>query len=158
DGMIARRNRQCVENEESDRERGMDTDNPIFYRDGVTTTLTVERWSMGERTHYALKNNGKVDASNGDDMPTQVLVSAFPLLLHPPGPEQANVAIVGWGSGVTVGTTLQFPVRQVDVVELERATIDASRFFTEVNHLTYNLPQFPYVSTPRLAVLNNDGR
>jgi predicted membrane-bound spermidine synthase len=158
DGMISRRNNQCIESEESDREHGLGGDNPIFYRDGVTTTVTVERWSLGDRTHYALKNNGKVDASNGDDMPTQVLVSAYPLLLHRRGPENLDVAIVGWSSGMTVGTTLQFPVRHIDVIELERATIDASRFFTDVNHLEYNLRQFPFVSAPRLTVFNNDGR
>jgi spermidine synthase len=105
-----------------------------------------------------LKNNGKVDASNGDDMPTQVLVGAYPLLLHPRGPENLDVAIVGWGSGVTVGNVLQFPVRRVDVIELERATIEASRFFRDVNYLDYNLERFPFVSMPRLTVYNNDGR
>ncbi|MEI8258176.1 MAG: hypothetical protein WCJ30_21065, partial [Deltaproteobacteria bacterium] len=157
-GMITRRNNQCVENEESEREHGLGGDNPIFYRDGVTTTVTVERWSLGDHTHFALKNNGKVDASNGDDMPTQVLVSAFPLLLHRRGPENLEVALIGWGSGVTVGTTLQFPVHHVDVIELERATVDASRFFAEVNHLEYNLREFPFVTAPRLSLFNNDGR
>ncbi|MCC6877006.1 MAG: hypothetical protein IT378_22060, partial [Sandaracinaceae bacterium] len=33
--------------------------------------LSVERWGR----HLALKNNGKVDASNGDDMPTQINVA-----------------------------------------------------------------------------------
>jgi spermidine synthase len=87
--------------------------------------------------HFALKNNGKVDASNGDDMPTQVLVAGYPLLLHPRGPENLDVAIVGFGSGVTIGTALQFPVRRVDDVELERWIPDASRYFADVNHLTY---------------------
>ncbi|MDP3276058.1 MAG: fused MFS/spermidine synthase [Deltaproteobacteria bacterium] len=158
DSMIRRENNQCVENEPSDREQGLDDGNPIFYRDGVTTTVTVERWTVGENVHLALKNNGKVDASNGDDMPTQVLVAALPLLFHPRGPENLDVAIVGWGSGVTVGTALQFPVRRVDVIELERATIEASRYFSAVNHLEYNVPQFPFVQVPRLTILNNDGR
>lgn len=158
DGMITRRHNQCIETEEGDRERGLGDDNPIYYRDGVTTTVTVERWSLGDHTHFALKNNGKVDASNGDDMPTQVLVAAYPLLLHRRGPQNLDVAVVGWGSGVTVGTALQFPVRRVDAIELERATVDASRFFQDVNHLTYNLDDFPYVSMPRLTILNNDGR
>src|SRR5262249_31082985 len=37
----------------------------LYYRDGIGTTVSVERW---DKT-IALKNNGKVDASNGDDMP-----------------------------------------------------------------------------------------
>ena len=51
----------------------------LYYRDGLSTTVSVERWGR----HYSLKNNGKVDASNGDDMPTQIMVAALPLLLHP---------------------------------------------------------------------------
>lgn len=158
DTMIRRENNQCIENQPSEREQGLDDGNPIYYRDGVTTTVTVERWTMGQTAHLALKNNGKVDASNGDDMPTQILVGALPLLVHPRGPENLDVSVVGWGSGVTVGTTLQFPVRRVDVIELERATLDASRYFASVNHLEYPLRDFPYVQAPRLSVINNDGR
>lgn len=156
DGMISRRNHQCIESEETEGIPG--DDNPIFYRDGVTTTVTVERWSLGDHTQFSLKNNGKVDASNGADMPTQILVAGYPLLVHPRGPDNLDVAIIGWGSGVTVGTALQFPLRRLDVIELERATLDASRYFAEVNHLQYNLREFPYVSMPRLNVINNDGR
>ncbi len=126
----------------------------IFHRDGLSTTVTVEK--VGN--HIALKNNGKVDASNGDDMPTQVLVAAYPLLLHPRTPQGLDVAVVGFGSGVSVGTTLQFPVRSVKVIELERAIPEASKFFAEWNHLRYVLPAFPFVKMDRLEVVNDDGR
>jgi spermidine synthase len=126
----------------------------VYYRDGLSTTVTVERWGR----HYSLKNNGKVDASNGDDMPTQIMVAALPLLFHPKGPEGREVAVVGFGSGVTVGAALQFPVRSVEVVELERSTIEASRFFADVNHLDYATDTFPYVREPRLSVIDDDGR
>ncbi len=126
----------------------------VYYNDGLTTTVTVERWGR----HYALKNNGKVDASNGDDMPTQINVSAYPMLLHPRGPEDLDVAIVGFGSGVTVGTTLKFPVRRVDVIELERSIPEAARFFEDVNHLNYALDHWPYVQMDRLQIINDDGR
>jgi spermidine synthase len=126
----------------------------VYYRDGLSTTVTVERWGR----HYSLKNNGKVDASNGDDMPTQIMVAALPLLLHERDPAQLNVAIVGFGSGVTVGAALRFPIRSLQVVELERSTIEASRFFAEVNHLDYAFDKFPYVREPRLTVIDDDGR
>ena len=51
----------------------------VYYRDGLSTTVSVERWGR----HYSIKNNGKVEASNGDDMPTQIMVAALPLLFHP---------------------------------------------------------------------------
>ena len=146
----------------------------MYYYDGVTTTVSVEVWGR----HFSLKNNGKVDASNGDDMTTQILVAAYPLLLHPRGPEDLDVAIVGFGSGVTVGAALEFPVRRVDCVELETAVVDASVSFgqragapsdpdLDVNHLDYRSPVEPaydwtdpetYVDNDRLTIFNNDGR
>ncbi|MEZ4248961.1 MAG: fused MFS/spermidine synthase [Polyangiales bacterium] len=126
----------------------------VYYHDGLSTTVSVERWGR----HYAMKNNGKVDASNGDDMPTQIMVAAYPLLMHEGGPENLDVAVVGFGSGVTVGTTLKFPVASVDVIELERAIPDASKYFQDVNGLDYVLPEFPFVQMDRLTIINDDGR
>ncbi|MBC7174364.1 MAG: hypothetical protein H5U40_18100, partial [Polyangiaceae bacterium] len=91
----------------------------VFYRDGMSTTVTVEKFRFGP--HLALKNNGKVDASNGEDMPTQIMVAGYPLLMHERGPVGLDVAVIGFGSGVSVGSALQFPVASVDVIELERA-------------------------------------
>ncbi|MBN1652359.1 MAG: fused MFS/spermidine synthase [Deltaproteobacteria bacterium] len=126
----------------------------VFYRDGVSTTVSVERWGR----HYALKNNGKVDASNGDDMTTQIMVAGYPLLLHPTGGAGLDVVIVGFGSGVTVGAALQFAVRSIDVVELERSVIEGSRFFSADNNLKYSLQCYPYVKMRRLKIINDDGR
>jgi predicted membrane-bound spermidine synthase len=127
----------------------------VYYRDGISTTVSVERWGG----HLSLKNNGKVDASNGDDMPTQIMVSAYPLLLHPRGPRDLEVAIVGFGSGVTVGAALEFPVRHVDSMELEEAVIDAAlRFFSDVSHLKKQRATFPYLDHPRLRLFRDDGR
>ena len=126
----------------------------VYYHDGLSTTVSVERWGR----HYAMKNNGKVDASNGDDMPTQIMVAAYPLLMHRDGPTDLDVAVVGFGSGVSVGTALRFPVESVDVMELERAIPDASKYFQDVNGLDYVLPDFPYVQMDRLTIINDDGR
>ncbi len=126
----------------------------LYYNDGMSTTVTVERWGR----HIALKNNGKVDASNGDDMPTQIMVAAYPLLMHENGPQDLDVAVVGFGSGVSVGTALTFPTASVDVIELEGSILDASRHFADVNNLEYPLGEFPYVEMDRLTVINDDGR
>ncbi len=127
----------------------------VYYRDGISTTVSVERWGR----HLSLKNNGKVDASNGDDMPTQIMVSAYPLLLHARGPKDLDVAIVGFGSGVTVGAALEFPVRHVDSMELEDAVVDAAlRYFSDVSHLHKVSDRFPYLKVPRLSLYKDDGR
>ncbi len=126
----------------------------VYHRDGYAATVTVERWGR----QHSLKNNGKVEASDGNDMPTQIMVSALPLLFHSRGPEGLDAAIVGFGSGVTVGSALEFPVRSVDVAEIEPAVVESSGFFAHVNHLDYALDRYPYVKHPRLSVINDDGR
>ena len=145
-----------------------------YYYDGVSTTVSIERWGR----HFALKNNGKVEASNLNDMPTQVIVSAYPLLMHDDGPAGRDVVVIGFGSGVSVGTTLEFPIRRVDDVEYEPAVVRASTVFGrfegetsdlcfDVNHLVYRREKDPrfrwndpdtFVVNDRLKVINNDGR
>jgi spermidine synthase len=119
-----------------------------YYHDGIATTVSVERWGKT----LALKNNGKVDASNGDDMATQIMVGLMPLLFHPTALERPpRVAVVGYGSGVTIGAVTQFPIAHADVVELEPAVVAAgSRFFGPFNHH----PE----ADPRVRVIVGDGR
>lgn len=120
----------------------------LFYKDGIATTVSVERWGKT----IALKNNGKVDASNADDMGTQIMVGLMPLLWHPTALEKPpRVAVVGYGSGVTIGAVTQFPIAHADVVELEPAVVEAGdRFFAEVSHLPSK--------DPRVNVIIGDGR
>jgi spermidine synthase len=119
-----------------------------YYHDGIATTVSVERWGKT----IALKNNGKVDASNGDDMATQIMVGLMPLVFHASALDHApRVAVVGYGSGVTIGAVTQFPIEHADVVELEPAVVEAgSRFFARYNHE----PE----KNPRVRVIIGDGR
>ena len=119
-----------------------------YYRDGICTTVSVDRWSA---KHFSLKNNGKVDASTGDDMPTQISVGLLPVMLHPRASQiKPEVALIGFASGVTAGSILQYPVKRLDVVELEPAIIEASVYFEHVN----NRP----LSDRRLHMVTDDGR
>ncbi|MCI0489758.1 MAG: fused MFS/spermidine synthase, partial [Blastocatellia bacterium] len=115
----------------------------LFYREGITSTIAVQRQSG----HLVLKANGKPEASTAGDMPTQVLIGALPLLARR---QSDDVLLIGLGSGVTLGTIEQFPVKRVTCVELEPAMIEASRFFDDVN----NRP----LDDPRLRMVANDGR
>jgi spermidine synthase len=95
----------------------------LFYRDGPSATITVER-SGG---FLSLLVNGKVDASTAPaDMPTQLMLGHLPLLLHP---EPRSVLVIGLGSGITAGAAARHAVQRLDVVEIEPAVIEASRFF-----------------------------
>jgi spermidine synthase len=120
----------------------------LYYHDGIATTVSVEGWGKT----VALKNNGKVDASNGDDMATQIMVGLMPLVFHPTALQRPpRVAVIGYGSGVTIGAVTQFPIGHADVVELEPAVVEAgTRFFGPYNHH----PE----ADPRVRVVIGDGR
>ena len=71
----------------------------LYYKEGAAATVSVK--TLTGTTTLAV--DGKTDASNRGDMLTQKLVAHLPLLLHDAPRE---VAIVGLGSGVTVGAAL----------------------------------------------------
>ncbi|MFO0727195.1 MAG: fused MFS/spermidine synthase [Myxococcota bacterium] len=110
----------------------------LFHQDGIATTVTVEGAEDG--VGVSLKVNGKVDASDIGDMPTQILSGLLPLLVHP---EAQRVLVIGFGSGVTSGAVLEAPVKKLDLVEIESAVLEASsRFFAHVNHEPRKDPRF----------------
>jgi spermidine synthase len=99
----------------------------VYYRDGVGATVAVAR----SASHLTLIVNGKTDASNNPaDMTTQLMLGHLPLLLHHAPRE---VLVVGLGSGITAGAVSRHPVGAVDVVEIEPAVVEASRFFAREN-------------------------
>jgi spermidine synthase len=71
----------------------------------------------------------------------------LPLLL---APQIKNGLVVGFASGVSVGSMLQSPIESVECLELEPATINASRFFEHVNNLPLN--------DPRMRLIIDDAR
>ena len=99
----------------------------LFYRDGPTASVAVQRVDR----YVLLKINGKTDASTGaGDIETQTLLAHLPLLA---AERVDRVAVVGFGSGMTVGAVLTHSVREVDAFEIEPAVIEASRYFEPIN-------------------------
>ncbi|MCA9668448.1 MAG: fused MFS/spermidine synthase, partial [Myxococcales bacterium] len=99
----------------------------LFRSEGVNATISVRQFEEG----ITLLVNGKPDASTSTDMATQVVLGGLAALIHP-APRDVN--IVGWGSGVTARTVSLLPeVRRLDVIEIERAVLAASRYFHPVN-------------------------
>jgi spermidine synthase len=116
-----------------------------FYRDGASSNVAVVQ--SKETGQVSLLTNGHFDASSGVDMDVQVLLACLPLWCHP-GAKQA--AVVGWGSGVTVGEAGMFPVEHIDAIELEPAVVVAARYFDATNHR----PE----GNSRINIIANDGR
>jgi spermidine synthase len=105
----------------------------LFHRDGPAATVTVEREDSSSGSRF-LSVNGKPDASSGADLPTQVLAAHLPWAWATSGRYPVRrVALVGLASGMTAGSLLRHPLDRLDVIEIEPAMREASRFFEDVN-------------------------
>lgn len=115
----------------------------LMYKEGPTATVSVRRdWGI-----TSLAINGRTNASDREDMPTQVMVGQLPFLL---APNTRNAMVVGFASGVSAGAMLQSPLEALDCIELEPAAVEASRYFEHVNHSPLN--------DPRLRLIIDDAR
>jgi spermidine synthase len=138
-----RANPQLVQGTTGGQTESAATNRLLWYREGPTATVSVRQdWGI---TSMAI--NGRTNASDRDDMPTQVILGQLPVLL---APRLDNGLIVGYGSGVSVGSMLQSPLGALECVELEPTAIEAGRFFNHVN----NQPQ----ADPRLRLIIDDAR
>ncbi len=101
----------------------------LLYDHGTTGAVAVGRATTTGNLWLSI--NGKVDASTGDDMPTQVLSGTLPVAA---AGDPGEVLVVGLASGITAGAVLRSPaVDRLDVVELEPAVVRASRLFDAVS-------------------------
>jgi spermidine synthase len=115
----------------------------LMYEEGPTSTVSVRKdWDV-----ISMAINGRTNASDREDMPTQVMLGQLPLLI---APNTRNGLVVGFASGVSVGSMLQSPLESLECVELEPATINGSRFFEHVNNRPLN--------DPRLRLIIDDAR
>ena len=119
----------------------------LFYKDGLTATVTVTRDNQSENHDLYISTNGKIDGSSHYDMPTQRLSAHLPLLLHP-NPQQ--ICVIGMGTGCTAGSAGLHPVEQVTLIEIEEAMVEGARFFREHNHAVHE--------NPRVDIRITDGR
>jgi len=125
------------------QQRGPEIHQLLMYEEGPTSTVSVRKdWDI---TSMAI--NGRTNASDREDMPTQVMLGQLPLLL---APHLKNALVVGYATGVTAGAMLQSQIETVECVELEPATVNGSRFFEHVN----NHP----LDDPRLHLIIDDAR
>ena len=125
------------------QQRGPEIHELLMYEEGPTSTVSVRKdWDI---TSMAI--NGRTNASDREDMPTQVMLGQMPLLL---APRLKNALVVGYATGVTAGAILQSPIESVECVELEPATVNGSRFFEHVNNHPLN--------DPRLHLIIDDAR
>jgi spermidine synthase len=116
----------------------------LYFKEGLHAVVAVQKTSEG---NLALQVNGKTDASSRGDAATQLMLGHLPLLLHQ-GAE--DVLVIGLGSGMTLGAVERYPVKEVDVVEIEPAVVEASRYFNDFSGDPLN--------DPRANLIVADGR
>ena len=109
---------------------------PLFFREGASSNVFVSRDDAGVTT---LRVNGKIDASSGLDMITQLGLAYFPRIFQP---DARDVLVIGFGSGTTPGASLLFPDTRVTSWEIEPAVYEARSFFADVNHQPSENPLF----------------
>ncbi|HMF56225.1 MAG TPA: fused MFS/spermidine synthase [Pyrinomonadaceae bacterium] len=129
--------------DEPNQATGPETHKLLMFYEGPTATVSVrEDWGI-----RSLAINGRTNASDRDDMPTQVMLGQLPMLV---APRADNALVVGYGSGVTVGAMLQSEIKSLACVELEPRVIQADEFFNHVNHAP--------LGDPRLKLIVDDAR
>jgi spermidine synthase len=122
---------------------GPDIHRLLLYREGPTATVSVrDDWGI-----RSMAVNGRTNASDREDMPTQVILGQLPLLV---APRTESGLIVGYGSGVSVGSMLQSEIKSLECVELEPTVIEAGAYFNHVNNQPLN--------DPRLRLIIDDAR
>jgi spermidine synthase len=120
----------------------------LYYGDGIGGFITVKRHinPLGDY-YYKLLISGKTDASSHGDMKTQTLSGHFPLLFHH---DPKKVMVVGLASGVTAGEALNYPIEQLDVLEINEQVVTASDYFRPWNSNV--------LSDDRTNIIVQDGR
>lgn len=121
----------------------------LYYRDALTTTVSVTRVTMpgAPEALISLQINGKTDASTGD-LSTQLLLAHLPSLLHG---DPRSALVVGLASGCTVGALGVYDeLERLTCVEIEPAMVEASDYFRAINR--------DCLDDPRLTLVLDDAR
>lgn len=103
-----------------------------FLKDGKTATVAVYR--SENPLQMGIATNGKPDAALAtlrdpptSDEVTMMMAGLIPLALHP---APRDVAVIGWGSGLTTHTLLGSPApRNVDTIEIEQVMYEGAKLF-----------------------------
>lgn len=121
----------------------MHRDPIVFYREGLTATVSVQQ--IGKDYLY-FKTNGKIDGSYGDAL-TQLMTGYIPLFLHP---SAQRAAVIGLGTGMTSKAISVFPVKKIEILEIEPAMVQVASFFNDKNGKV--------LQDPRARLIPTDGR
>ena len=106
----------------------------VSYEEGLTANVLVGRNPTNGNVWLSI--NGKIDASTGGDLETQLLLGHLPMLFAPQRatPEERKAAVIGYATGITTGSVTRYRPGDVATVEIEGAVFRASKYFDAHNH------------------------
>ena len=120
----------------------------LFYEDAPDATVSVEQGDGILMTpDIGLRINGKPDASSRLDLSTQTLMAHLPMLAKPGA---KDVFVLGFGSGITSGKLLSYPVNRIVIAENCEPVLRAGKFFEPWNRRV--------LDDPRVQVWREDAR
>ncbi len=104
-----------------------------LWKDGPNTSMGVGVASTdGKETSRSLLVNGKSDGNTRGDYLTTVMLANLPALLSK---NIARACVVGFGTGITIGTLSQYPeVSQIEVAEISSTIIENAGLFDAYNY------------------------
>jgi predicted membrane-bound spermidine synthase len=114
----------------------MKRDDMLYYREGLTTTVSVQRIAGSDYLYF--RSNGKIDGSYGDAL--SQLMTSYIAMLHHPKAERALT--IGLGTGMSAKALATFKsVKEIEVIEIEPAMITASKYFDRASVVIDKLPE-----------------
>ncbi len=104
----------------------------LAWKDGPNSTVGIGASpGTGDEASRSIFVNGKSDGNTKGDFFTTVMLGAIPALLNP-NPEK--VCVIGFGTGITIGTLGVFKdVHKIDVVEISGTVIEKAPMFDGYN-------------------------
>lgn len=115
----------------------------LFYREGVSSTVSVFRDPKGGRKILLIDGVGQVP-TDLDSLQVFKLLGHLPFFVQP---ETKSVLVTAFGGGITAGAVLTHPVERVDVVEICPGVLEASDLFLEENRGARSDPRLTVIST-----------
>ncbi|MFQ5441951.1 MAG: fused MFS/spermidine synthase [Thermodesulfobacteriota bacterium] len=130
--------------------KGEGAERLLYYREGINAVITVRERHENNKTIRTYQANGKQEAFSINGRPPEgwSVLGHIPILLHKGVPGEA--LLVGLGAGVTLGAMEYYPLKNLDVIEIEKAVVEAAGFFKEANNNA--------LSDPRVKLHIADGR
>ncbi|MGA1865740.1 MAG: fused MFS/spermidine synthase, partial [bacterium] len=115
----------------------------LFYKEGIINIVSV----IEDKEDIVMRVNGGTECSTGRDLAARVLTGHIPLLLHN---NPQDILLIGHGCGITLGSIMQYPVREMECVEFSEGIIKGSKYFDNFNNDSSK--------DPRLKIIVEDAR